>query len=692
MTTRFLAFAGVVLLWGCSGNGSGGMGGGSGGSDGSDGGDGGTGLQYVHRFSANGSVGVAFSEKADASDLSFQPVNRAFDGGVVRSILLEPFGLRFAPTAFVSRSLRFEARELEDGGIPIPVWALLVNDGGAEPANTVTTFGADTDAGVAGFVMATVERLYELQPRSQLVGRLEQLTAGTVFEVGETVRFSGRLDSRSGETMTGVISINGSAEVTGTSGSSAFTATPTTNAQASFLCVQPGAATITLQADVTLQSSRFTFAPTQKVQLVRRVFCRAPGLPNAMPPDEVGASLTAELRSPPLETDAGHLLNVFAAAMADRSTVDPSMVKAKLTLPCGRGSRPCELNTEYEASLEITNAGPKPLLTRGPTVVSAGEPLMIADAMVDEPGYPLNVPKTMLFRLTCLAQGRGPLSVRVDVRLENLEPSRILEVDLGVVQCGGSIDALLLADQQKLTRTGTTWTAAATGVQASVLVASDPLGLKVAALSKQSVGYDNVTNFQSRHGAPRLKFVSSLQMAFFEYNGGRYGQKGLMSTPAFAATDSLTVTGLDEDGGTAFKPDGGSMVLTVPAAGALPAFTQLFGPLAGYATPVRLVDGTFDVLYVSVGSPSPRMGEGGVFRTVRAADMVLDGGYREAPVLDPASIRALSAWGIDAGTVYIAALRQRDADGFFKESDAGVRVVPVQAGRMVQVNVSDLSP
>ncbi len=684
MINRALIFAGVVLGLGCSGNGSGGMGGGSGGSDGSDGGDAGPGLQYVHRFSPNGSVGVAFSEKADASDLSFQPLNRAFDGGVLRSVLLEPFGLRFVPAAFVSRALRLEAGELENGGIPIPVWALLVNDGGAEPANTVTTFGADTDAGVAGFVMAAVDRLYELQPRSQLIGRLEQLTPGRSFEVGETVRFAGRLDSQNGETMTGTLEVNGAPTT--------FTAVTTTQAQTAFICAQPGAATVSLDAEITLQSSRFTFAPTQKVQLLRRVFCHASGLPNAMPPDEVATSLTAELRSPALATDAGELLNVFANAMADRSTVNLSKLAAKLTLPCGRGSRPCDLNLEYEASLEITNAGPKPLLTRGPTVISTGPLLSISDTTFEEAGYPLNVPKTMLFRLTCLGQGRGPLSVRVDVRLENNEPSRILDIDLGLVQCGGSIDGLMLADEQKLTRSGSMWTAAATTASANVLAGSDALGLKVAALNGQSVGYDNVTLFQSRQGPPRMKFTSGLQGANLEYNGGRYGVKGLMSTAAFAATDTFTVTGLDEDGGTKRTPDGGPMVITVPAAGALPAFAQMFGPLAGYATPVRLVDGTFDVLYVSVGAASPRIGEGGVIRTVRAADMVLDGGFREAPMLDAASIRALTAWGLDAGTIYIASLRQRDADGFFRESDAGARLVPVRAGRMVQVDVKDLSP
>ena len=59
---------------------------------------------------------------------------------------------------------------------------------------------------------------------------------------------------------------------------------------------------------------------------------------------------------------------------------------------------------------------------------------------------------------------------------------------------------------------------------------------------------------------------------------------------------------------------------------------------------------------------------------------------------DDAALRALSAWGLDAGTVYIAAYRQQDVEGFFTESDGGARPVPVQAGRMIQVAVPDLGP
>ena len=180
--------------------------------------------------------------------------------------------------------------------------------------------------------------------------------------------------------------------------------------------------------------------------------------------------------------------------------------------------------------------------------------------------------------------------------------------------------------------------------------------------------------------------------ATWTHNGNGYVQTGLVAGAAYNATDSLTVTGQLANGSTAVLPDGGPAVVVLSAPPPLPAGAQLFGAREGLSTRVRLPDGTFDVLYIALTAPSPAGGTGGIFRTVLAANMPLDAGIREAPVMDPASLRALSAWGIDAGTVYIAAYRQQDVEGFFTNTDGGVRRVPVQAGRMVQVSVSDLSP
>ncbi len=266
------------------------------------------------------------------------------------------------------------------------------------------------------------------------------------------------------------------------------------------------------------------------------------------------------------------------------------------------------------------------------------------------------------------------------------------DVWTGILQCGGKGDAVMLSDNTRLTRTGSTWSAAATGVTANLIAATDSISENFGALNPDSVGLDAVTAFTGRVGLPKFRFVSGRQTATWTHNGNGYTQTGLVGGAAFNTTDTLTVTGLNADGGTASFPDGGAAVVVVSAPSPLPAGGAIFGARNGLATQVRLPDGTFDALYVSLTAPSPRGGTGGIFRTVLASRMALDAGMREAPLLDDESLRAVMSWGLDAGTVYIAAYRQAQVSGFFTETDGGARVVPVQAGRMVQVNVPDLAP
>jgi hypothetical protein len=250
----------------------------------------------------------------------------------------------------------------------------------------------------------------------------------------------------------------------------------------------------------------------------------------------------------------------------------------------------------------------------------------------------------------------------------------------------------MLSDNTRISRSGETWSAQATGVTANLIAATDSIAANFGALNTQSVGLDGVVQFTGRVGLPRFRFQSGRQYATWTHNGNGYVQTGLVGGAAYNATDALTVTGYFADGGVATFPDGGSAVVLLDAPPPLPAPGTIFANRAGLATPVRLPDGTFDVLYVAVTAASPRGGTGGVFRTVRATDMTLDAGIREAPLFDADALQALSAWGLDAGTVYVAAYRQQDVTGFFTETDGGERSVPVQAGRMLQVPVADLAP
>ncbi|MBL8954114.1 MAG: hypothetical protein JNK82_25280, partial [Myxococcaceae bacterium] len=304
------------------------------------------------------------------------------------------------------------------------------------------------------------------------------------------------------------------------------------------------------------------------------------------------------------------------------------------------------------------------------------------------------VPRAFPFSFTCLAPGRSHESAYVDVPNDprTRDDRSVIRFDLGIIQCGGQGDAIMLSDNTRLSRTGDVWSAQPTGVTANLIAATDAMAPFFGALNDESVGYDQIATFNSRLGFPRVRLQSSAQTATFTHNGARYAQTGLVGAPAYAAADTLTVTGLLLDGGVATFFDGGAAVVTVPAPVPLPAPAQLFGPRASLATPIQLPDGTFDVLYVSLGAPSQRGGEGGLFRTVPASAMALDAGIRSAPLLDAEALRALASWGLDAGTVYIAAYRQVEVDGFFTQTDGGRRPVPVQAGRMVQVAVPDLAP
>ncbi len=357
----------------------------------------------------------------------------------------------------------------------------------------------------------------------------------------------------------------------------------------------------------------------------------------------------------------------------------------------GLGNRPCKVGEQVPVEVTYQNVSTSLLtLYFSHEVKGAFEPNFSGQSYAELTTGGTHVAKTPI---TCISPGLATLRHALRVADRPKAPSQThLEGLLAVFQCGGEGDAVMLSDNTRLTRSGASWSAQATGVTANLIASSDAISKNFAALNAESVGVDGIGTFSGRVGLPRFRFVSGRQTATWSHNGTGYTQTGLVAGAAYNATDSLTVTGLFADGGTATLPDAGPAVVTLNAPPLLPAAGQLFGPRAGLATPVRLPDGTFDTLYVSLLAPSARGGSGGIFRTVRAVDMALDGGLREAPVLDDASLQAISDWGIDGGTVYIAAYRQQSVEGFFSETDGGARAVPVQAGRMVQVNVADLAP
>ncbi len=716
--SRAIAVAALVLA-ACSSNGTGGGTGGAGGSGGSGGADGGSVDAGSFRIliDPTTTAAIAFPEALDAS----LTVTVPSDGGPQRTAEYGPDGLTFSPP--LTAGFRFASNE-DDAGFELPLWALRGSDGGLETLEA-TTFVSEHGAAV---VVAAVPHFSTLtQLKNGAHARLGLNGDQAVYDVGERVAVVGEVGVLLGSLASGEVTF----EATGALELRPAIQLPVTFTdlrrytigftQMAVFCKAPGLGTLVFKGSLSKYPAATPEGGTQPKQdfaLYRQVRCAELWPPERQPAISTAISQPATL---PSDGTGSSPLGIAAALMlrdwVAPPKVDDTVLKVDIVTQCGRGTLPpCRSNPEgpgpglaHSLRVTITNISAAPVHFRPFTDLGFGFPIYVSSLGAHIPAD-LAPPATLApnaahsenLTFFCQREGRGAVTLEANATFEvndrrvyffghpRIERARIA---LGQIQCGGTGDAVMLSDNTRLTRTGNTWNAMATGVAANLIVPAPELASKFGALTSETVGLDGVAQFTGRVGAvPRFRFVSGRQTATWNHTGTGYSQTGLVAGAAYNATDALTVTGLALDGGTASFPDGGPAVVTLPAPPVLPAAAQLFGAREGLRTRVRLPDGTFDVLYVSTTTASPAGGTGGIFRTVRAADMELDAGVREAPMMDEPAMRALAAWGLDAGVVYIAAYRQQTVEGFFTEADGGARPVPVQAGRMVQVNVADLAP
>jgi hypothetical protein len=285
---------------------------------------------------------------------------------------------------------------------------------------------------------------------------------------------------------------------------------------------------------------------------------------------------------------------------------------------------------------------------------------------------------------TCLGYGAARIRTTISyTRAGDLPGLVIPPPDSPIVTCHPlGLDALMLSENVRLTRSGSGWAAGAPGVTANVIHATDTVLQGFHPANFESKLYGGITSFQSNRGLTPLTLRSSRQTGTATHNGTRYVVSGLTGSAVWGASDGLTVSAPNPDGGA-------DLSLTVPAPGPLdPNLT--FGPRSGLSTEVRLADGTFDVLFVSAsaGPAGAPAGTTGLLRTVRAADMQLSGTDRVAPLVDEKTITAFADLGWTVTTLYVAAYREQETDVFFP----GLRPLPVQAGRMFQLTAAELNP
>lgn len=651
---------------------------------------------YVLRI-LDGGVGIAVPAGVDPFALTLERVNDTSDGGLTSVVRLGPDGTTFTPPAFVATSVSLDPGSRDpDASVALPIWVLMSADGGGELVSSSTTLTFEPGLTLTGLVTAVVPHFSVFGWLPGVDARMDLLPHGSL-EVDQV--FVASVDLF-GSKMSGSLEFtwSGAIENAAPNSTNTFVDAQTPSSRLALRCRTTGPGTVEAHVrftDIEVEREFLDFrglvqGARQDLHLRRSVFCHEPIPPGSPPP--LPSAPSVSLTPTPTELPANGepaALQLGQALAGELSRND--VVVASLALPCGVGQGPCELGVRYRATFTLTTLYRNAF--GGVLVVYASASGGIDPNAWTSRALPLTPmsPQSFDFVFTCRRPGTYRLRGGYEHVSENREETGSF-VELGVVRCGGRGDAVMLSDNTRLTRSGASWVAQPTGVTANVIAATEALEAKFGAIDSQNVAYDTVTAFESRLGLPRIELRSSQQRAVFAHDGTRYVQRGLVGMPAYAANDLLTVTGQLADGGTATFADGGPAVVTFAAPPPLPNPAQLLGPRAGLSTVVRLPDGTFDALFVTLGARSPRGGEGGLLRTVPAEEMTLNAGVREAPLLDDASLRAVRAWGLDAGTIYFAAYRQRSVEGLFTESDGGLRAVPIQAGRMVQVNVADLVP
>jgi len=230
-------------------------------------------------------------------------------------------------------------------------------------------------------------------------------------------------------------------------------------------------------------------------------------------------------------------------------------------------------------------------------------------------------------------------------------------------------DAIMLAENVRLTRSGTTWTGAAPGATANVILGTSELTGHFTETSDGSLVFSGVSSWSSERGLTPLTLASSLQTATASYSGTGYTIAGLTGSSVWGPGDTLTVSS-------------GSAVVTVPVPAPETDRSTLLGTPDGLATTVTFRDGQCDAftVFIQTGPTS------GAMRRILEADIPLAGGNRTMPLADQSTIDALQSAGADPTTIYFACMNEVETTEFFP----GMRAVPVQAGRMFQVSYADL--
>jgi len=257
-----------------------------------------------------------------------------------------------------------------------------------------------------------------------------------------------------------------------------------------------------------------------------------------------------------------------------------------------------------------------------------------------------------------------------------------------VIGCGGGGgggifgDSVMMSDRTPMVRaaSGTEWKQnGMTVISANLIHAADSTAASFSQATDQCLIYQGVTSWASNKGLDPITISSSNQTITGNHDGTRYVLTGLQQIPAFAASDTMTVTATDSGGGSV------SQTVTAPPEPA--DVLQVLGEPNRLSTPFRAPDGGFDVFYVAFIAKPSGAGDSGGMCTVPAAQMQLDGSVRTAPLLSDEVQQVLKDRGMEVQTIYAAYYKTGEASSFFPDHD---RSVPIEAGRMFEVAASEL--
>ena len=184
-------------------------------------------------------------------------------------------------------------------------------------------------------------------------------------------------------------------------------------------------------------------------------------------------------------------------------------------------------------------------------------------------------------------------------------------------------------------------------------------------------------DYPSEQGLSPIRLTTSTQDLVAVYEGDRYRVDGLVADAAYDTDDeSLEIA---YDGAEPFS----EMVQAPPA---LNDPNDHLGPRDGLATEVRMPDGEFDVVVVSI-SASDGVNPYDVDCTYTAESMAMANGVRATPMVDSDARDELASRGIVAINVIVSIDNQMMSDRFFP----GAEPIALRAGRAVSLSAASLT-